>query len=370
MGKIIPSWTYKYDLDLNRKIYIELINKVFDSGRLLFGNELESFEKNFANYIGTTYAIGCDNATNAIFLILKSLKIGWGDEIITVANTAIPTVSAIRQANAKPVFVDVNNNALIDITKIEEKISPKTKAIIAVHLYGYACDVEEIKKITEKYNIALIEDCSQAHGSLFNNKKVGSFGDFSAFSFYPTKSLGAFGDAGIICTNSFKEFKLLKKLRFYGIENDYVAEIDGYNSRMDEIQAAILNFKLSNLDKNIEHRSKISEIYYKNIKNDLLYKIPMPIKSKSSFYLIPFYFSGDRNYFQDLLRNNGVLTNVSYKKPIHLMRAYEDLGYKKGYLPKTESFCDHNISLPICDLMPIDVAFEVVEKVNKVLKNF
>ena len=127
MGKIIPSWTYKYDLDLNRKIYLELINKVFDSGRLLFGNELESFEKNFANYIGTTYSIGCDNATNAIFLILKSLKIGWGDEIITVANTAIPTVSAIRQANAKTVFVDVNNNALIVFNKIEEKISPKTE---------------------------------------------------------------------------------------------------------------------------------------------------------------------------------------------------------------------------------------------------
>lgn len=367
MGEIIPSWTYQYELNENRKTYLELINKVFDSGRLILGNELENFEKNFSKYIGTKYAIGCDNATNALFLILKSVGIKKNDEVITVANTAIPTVSAIRQSGAKPVFVDVNENALIDINKIKKVISPKTKAIIVVHLYGYPCDVEEIKRISNQYSITVIEDCSQAHGASIKGKKVGSIGDFSAFSFYPTKPLGAYGDAGMICTSNSEKYQLIKKLRFYGIEKDYIAEVNGYNSRMDEIQAAILNFKLINLEKNIEHRKNIAEIYYKNLCREIFNPIPMPINSNCSYYLVPFYFSEDRDRFQDMLKNYGVGTNISYKNPIHLMKAYEDLGYKKNMLPKTELFCRHNISLPIFNYMPVEVVYEVVNRVKKVL---
>ena len=366
----IPSWTYQYEMNENRETYLKLINRVFDSGRLILGKELETFEKNFSEYIGIDFAIGCDNATNALFLILKSIGIKKEDEVITVANTAIPTVSAIRQSGAKPVFVDVNQNSLIDVTKIKEVISSKTKAIIAVHLYGYPCDIEEIKKITDKYPITIIEDCSQAHGASFKGCKVGSFGDFSAFSFYPTKPLGAYGDAGIICTNNFEKYKLLKKLRFYGIEKDYIAEVDGYNSRMDEIQAAILNFKLKKLEKNIEQRKTIAEIYYKNLNSELFKPIPMPTNSCCSYYLVPFYFSKERNRFQEILKKNGVGTNVSYKNPIHLMKAYRDLGYRKNDLPNTELFCRHNISLPIFNSMPTEIAYEVVERVKKVLNKF
>jgi len=370
MGEIIPSWTYQYELEENRETYLELINKVFDSGRLILGDELENFEKNFSEYIGKEFAIGCDNATNALFLILKSIGIQKNDEVITVANTAIPTVSAIRQSGAKPVFVDVNENALIDVNKIKKVISPHTKAIIAVHLYGYPCDLDEIKKISDKYSLTMIEDCSQAHGASINGKKIGSIGDFSAFSFYPTKPLGAYGDAGIICTNNFEKYKLIKKLRFYGIENNYIAEVNGYNSRMDEIQAAILNFKLKSLEKNIEHRKNIAEIYYKNLYREFFNPIPMPKNSNCSYYLVPFYFSKNRNRLQDILSNNGIGTNVSYKNPIHLMKAYEDLGYKKNDLPRTELFCLHNISLPIFNSMPTEIAYEVVNRVNKVLNEF
>ena len=252
----IPSWTYKYDLEINRDEYINAVNEVFDSGRLLFGKQLKNFEKSFSSYIGTKFAIGCDNATNAIFLSLKSIGVGEGDEVITVPNTAIPTVSAICQAGAKPVFVDVNKYALMDVNKLEEIINHKTKAIIPVHLYGFPCDMDKISLISQKYNIHIIEDCSQAHGTILNDKKVGTFGRLSCFSFYPTKSLGGFGDAGIICTNDPACDNLLKKMRFYGIENDYVASINGYNSRMDEIHAAILNKKLTRLEDNIKYRNE------------------------------------------------------------------------------------------------------------------
>ena len=370
MRKTVPSWTCEYDLKENREVYLKLINEVFDSGRLLFGNQLKRFEKNFSKYIGTNYAIGCDNATNALFLILKSIGIDRDDEIITVSNTAIPTVSAIKQANAKPVFVDINKSGLMNVNEVERFITNKTRAIIAVHLYGYPLNISELMKLKEKYQITIIEDCSQAHGAIINGKKVGSIGDFSAFSFYPTKSLGAFGDAGIICTNNMEKYSLLRELRFYGIEKDYVAKVDGYNSRMDEIQAAILNYKLKKLDDNIFSRKKIAEKYYNNIKSSLIEPIPQPNNSSCSYYQIPFYFKKNRDSFLKDLELNGVKANVCYKTPIHLMPAYKNLGYKKGDLPITEFHCDHTISLPVFDYMPQNLVDETIEKINQICKNY
>ncbi len=370
MTKIIPYWTCEYDLKENRETYLELINDVFDSGKLLFGSQLKSFEDNFANYIGTSYSIGCDNATNALFLILKSIGINFGDEIITVSNTAIPTVSAIRQANAKPIFVDINSNGLMDIDKVAHLITKKTKAIIAVHLYGYPLDITKLLKLKEKFNITIIEDCSQSHGATINDKKTGSLGDFSAFSFYPTKSLGAFGDAGIICTNNLDKYKLLKELRFYGIEKDYIARVDGYNSRMDEIQAAILNYKLTKLDTNILYRKKIADKYYAGINSKLIKPIPKPKNSFCSYYQIPFYFKINRDLFKKELEEKGVIANISYKNPIHLMPAYKNLGYKKGDLPITEYHCEHTISLPIFDYMPIEFVNKIIKQVNEICVSY
>ena len=364
MRNPIPSWTCEYDLKKNRNIYIDLINNVFDSGRLIFGKQLLEFEKNFSEYIGTNFSVGCDNATNAIFLILKAIGVGEGDEIITVSNTAIPTVSAIKQANANPIFVDINKNGLIDIDRVPSLISSRTKAIIIVHLYGYPVNFDELMKYKETHGLTIIEDCSQAHGAKINGKRVGSMGDFAAFSFYPTKSLGAFGDAGIICTNDFSKYNLLKQLRFYGIEKDYIAKTDGYNSRMDEIQAAILNYKLTKLDQNISNRKKIANLYYQNITSKLINPIPHPSNSNCSYYLIPFYFKKNRDLFQKDLEKMGILTNVSYRTPIHLMPAYKKLGYALGDLPNTEYHCDHIISLPIFDYMPLEFVYKIIEKVN------
>lgn len=365
MNDIIPSWTYKYDLQKYQEEYLNVFKRVLNSGRLLFGKELENFEKNFSKYIGTSHAVGCDNATNGIFLSLKSIGISQGDYVITVPNTAIPTVSAIKQAGAIPIFVDVNENALLDPKNLHQVLSPNVKAIIPVHLYGYPCEMREICEIASKYDIPVIEDCSQAHGSKLDNKKVGSFGDLSVFSFYPTKSLGGFGDAGIICTNNDEYKEKLLKLRFYGIEKNYIASIEGYNSRMDEIHAGILNAKLKRLDENIIYRSKIREIYKEKITNKKLSIIPNPSSSVISNYLIPFIYEGDRDAFQKKLLKKGIGSNISYGTPIYSMPAYKYLNYKKEDFPITEKFCRSNISFPIFDYIP----FEIVDKVIKVINS-
>ena len=369
MNNSIPSWTYRYDIDENRDDYIKLINKVFDSGRLLFGEELENFQQEFAKYIRVKYGIGCDNATNGLFLALKAIGIEQNDEVITVPNTAIPTISAIRQAGAKPVFVDVNNYGLMDINELEKKINKKTKAIIPVHLYGFPCDILKICEISQIFKISVIEDCSQAHGSEFDNKKVGSFGDLSVFSFYPTKSLGGFGDAGMICTNNQEYSSKLKKLRFYGIEKNYTADIDGYNSRMDEIHAAILRFKLKKLDKNISEREKIANYYKRHIKQKNLKPLNHPPKTKISNYLIPFLFNDDRDKFQQKLLKEGIGTNVSYRVPIHLMPAYLNLGYKKNDFPQSELIANRQVSLPIYPEINTKMIKYVSSEINTWLRN-
>tara|TARA_Y100000589_G_scaffold327719_1_gene370154 strand:+ start:594 stop:1694 length:1101 start_codon:yes stop_codon:yes gene_type:complete len=366
MNEFIPSWTYYYDLKKNRKEYLEIINKVFDSGRLLFGKELENLERNFSKYIGTKYAIGCDNATNGIFLSLKTIGLSPGDIVITVANTAIPTVSAIKQAGATPKFVDVNKHALLDKKNLIKVINKKVKAIIPVHLYGFPCNMQEICEVAKEFQIPVIEDCSQAHGSKINTQKVGSFGDLSVFSFYPTKSLGGFGDAGIVCTNNPKFRDKLNRLRFYGIKENYIADIEGYNSRMDEIHAGILNAKLKRLDENISYRNKIRGIYKKEISNRKLRLIPKPEACSISNYLIPFLYDGDRDEFQQKLFNRGIGTNVSYRTPIYSMPAYKNLNCNKEHFPNTEDFCKKNISLPIFDYIPIELVEKTIEIINKI----
>ena len=368
MKDFIPSWTYKYELKKNRENYIKLINEVFDSGKLLFGNQLKDLENNFANYIGTNFSVGCDNATNGIFLALKTLGISRNDCVITVPNTAIPTVSAIRQAGAIPRFVDVNNFALMDAKKLENFIDEKVKAIIPVHLYGFPCDMEEIYKISIKNNIPIIEDCSQAHGAEINGRKVGSFGDLSVFSFYPTKPLGGYGDAGIICSNNLSYIEKIKKLRFYGIESNYIAEINGYNSRMDEIQAAIINYKLNNLEENLKKREIIADFYSTNIKSEIFRPIKRPENVKVSNYLIPYVFEGDRDDLQMRFKNEGIGTSINYRCPIYKMPAYRDLKNSMSDFPNTEKFCNSNISLPIFDYMPMHIAEEIVEVANKILQ--
>ena len=251
---MIKTWSFVEEYKDFRKKILNSIDKTLKSGELFFGKQLEQFEKNFLKYNKFKYGIAVGSGTDALLIALKTLGIGdnKGDEVITVSNTAIPTVSAIKSAGAKAVFVDIGNDYLIDVNKIQKYINKNTKAIIPVHLYGQSCDIEKICKIAKKNNLKVIEDCAQAQGAKFNNKYVGSFGDIGCFSFYPTKILGAYGDGGFISTNSIKLFQKARRIRFYGIEQlinknkffkKYYANEHGVNSRLDEVQAAILNIK-------------------------------------------------------------------------------------------------------------------------------
>jgi aminotransferase EvaB len=361
----IPSWSYQYDLLQHRDDYLKAINKVFDSGRLLFGPELLAFEQEFAKFIAVPYSVGCDNATNALFLALKCLNIGQGDEVITVPNTAIPTVSAICQAGAKPVFCDVNQYALIDSSLIPDLITDRTRAIIPVHLYGRSCDMDAIGRIASAYQLQVIEDCSQSHGSTYHDKFTGSFGDLSCFSFYPTKSLGGFGDAGMILAQSKDNFESLRKLRFYGISSDYVADVHGFNSRMDEIHAAILRLKLKRLVENIQYRAKVLDVYTSVFTSSSITQIPVPPCSTSSNYLLPFIYAGNRDALVDEIGRRGVSVNVSYRTPIHLMPAYQYLGHQIDSFPASEYYAAHVFSPPLFDYIPQDLVLQAAQVINE-----
>ncbi|MCX6346914.1 MAG: DegT/DnrJ/EryC1/StrS family aminotransferase, partial [Actinobacteria bacterium] len=258
------------DLSRQYKKYKEefdsIISGVFEKGSFILGENLTRFETNFSDYLGAKYAIGVGSATEALFLALKAIDIKNGDEVITVANTAVPTVSAIDFAGAKPVFADIEEASYnINPARIENRITLKTKAIIPVHLYGNPCNMDQILQIAQKYDLKVIEDCAQAHGAEYNGKKVGTFGDLSAFSFYPSKNLGANGDAGMIVTNNEELAGKVRLLRNYGFEDRYKSIIRGFNSRLDEIQAALLDFKLTKLDEWNLRRKQISNMYIKGL---------------------------------------------------------------------------------------------------------
>jgi len=251
---MINFWSYKDEYNKYRPQFNKFFDQTLKGGLIFFGPNLKNFENNFIKKYKSKYGVAVGSGTDALLISLMAINIKKGDEVITASNTAIPTISAIVNSGAKPILVDINNDYLIDINSIEEKITKKTKAIIPVHLYGQSCDIEKITKIAKKYKLKVIEDCAQAQGAKFKNKFVGTFGEFGCFSFYPTKILGTYGDGGFILTNSFKLYSLIKKIRFYGIDtvdkknkfyNKYYCNLNGVNSRLDEINSKILDFKLN-----------------------------------------------------------------------------------------------------------------------------
>ena len=264
---MIKTWSYLEEYKNLKKNILSSIDKALNSGQLFFGKELELFEKKFLNLNKFKYGVAVGSGTDALIIALKTLGIGEdkNDEVITISNSAIPTVSAIKSAGAKAVFIDIGNDFLMNPNNIQKHINKNTKAILPVHLYGQACDMEKICKIAKRNNLKVIEDCAQAQGAKFKNKYVGNFGDMGCFSFYPTKILGAYGDGGFISTNSKKLFQRARRIRFYGIEQlvkknkfvkKYYANEHGINSRLDEIQAAILNIKIQHVKKYINKRKK------------------------------------------------------------------------------------------------------------------
>ena len=328
---------YKKEINFN-------INKVLNSGKYVKSKELNKFEKSFGNYIGCKYAIGVANATDAIFISLKTLNITKGDEVITVSHTAIGTVMGILNTGATPVYCDINQNDFnINLSLLEKKITNKTKAIVVVHLYGQSCDMEKLLRIAKKYNLSTIEDCSQSVGAKYKNKHLGSFGTFGCFSFFPTKNLSCIGDGGMITCNNKSFKKKIDCLREYGWNQNRNANTIGINSRLDEIQAAILNVKLKYLDRDNQERRLIAEYYNLNIKND---KIIKPIENLLSFHVYHLYVVKIKNRSKLMREMNkkNIFPGIHYQKAIHHQKLFLS---QKNYLPVTDQVVKSILSLPI-----------------------
>lgn len=347
---------YKDDIDL-------AVKKVLESGWYVLGEEVELFEKEFAEYVGVPYGIGVGSGTEAIHLALASCGIGRDDEVITVSHTATATVAAIELTGATPVLVDVEPDFFtMDPDKLESAITPRTKAIVTVHIYGQPADMEPILAIAKRYGLRVIEDCAQAHGARYNNKRVGSFGDMACFSFYPTKNLGALGDGGMVVTVDEKLAEKASLLRQYGWAERYSSHFAGWNTRLDEIQAAVLRVKLKHLDADNAKRAALANLYDNELAN--IGEI-LPRKRNNSTHVYHLYVirSSKRDELLAHLKEKGIGAGIHYPIPIHLQPAYEKLPGHDN-LPVTEQICKEIISVPMYPELPQSDAKKITETIT------
>ena len=361
----INVWGYLKEYAETKEELLKAVTEVFESGTLILGQKVRDFEQAYSDYIGVKYGVGCDNGTNAITLALKALGIGEGDEVITVSNTAIPTVSAIVTAGATPVFVDIDPETyLMDVTKVEATITPKTKAILPVHLYGQCVDMDPLLDIAKRHHLYVVEDCAQAHGAEYGGRKAGSMGDISTTSFYPTKILGGYGDGGMVNTNDEKVAERLRRLRFYGTEKTYYATEHGNNSRLDELQAALLLTKLPKIEQYIHRRREIAAMYQEALAGiGLIHPKEAPY-GRHAYYLYVVRHP-NRDEIVKKLRENDIHVNISYPWPIHTMKAYQYLGWKIGDLPETEAAAKEIFSLPMYPSLTNEEVARVVEVIRQ-----
>jgi len=323
------------------------IAEVLDSRSFIQGRFVEEFETAFAKMHEAKYAIGCSNGTSALILALKTLGVGHGDEVITVAHTFIATGEAICHVGAEPVFIDIDSETYtMDANLIEDAITPNTKAIIPVHIYGNPCKMDEIMKIAEKYGLFVVEDCAQAHLSNYKDRYVGTFGDMGTFSFYPSKNLGAYGDAGCVITQNEKYAIQLRKLRDHGRLNKYEHDIIGYNCRMDGIQAGILQVKLKYIEKWTNERQR-NALQYDSIFLNLNIKIISSYEHSEPVYQLYVIQVKKRDNLMKHLKNELISCGIHYPLPLHLQPAFKYLNYSKGSLPNTEYAAKMILSLPM-----------------------
>ena len=346
------------------------MEKVMTSGGFILGEDVKLFEQEFPDYCGVKHGVGVNSGTDALFLACLACGIGKGDEVIVMPYTYIATALGISMAGARPVFVDIEEKTYnIDVSKIEKAITKKTKAILPVHLYGHPVDMDPLMEIAKKHNLKVIEDCAQAHGALYKDKKVGSFGDAACFSFYPTKNLGAFGDGGMVISNSEDIKERLLLLRDYGRKGRYEHILKGYNSRLDTLQAAILRVKLKHLDEWNEKRRKSAHLYTKLFKENNI-DLVLPNESdyaKHVYHLYPVRVK-DRKSVMEKLAEKGIRTLMHYPIPIHLQDAYKDLGHKKGDFLISEKCCEEILSLPMYPELPEEEIKYVVASFREILK--
>lgn len=339
------------------------IKNILDKGWYLQGEENENFTKNFANFCGTKFALGVANGLDALNLIIKAYGFGNGDEIIVPANTYIATILAISENGCIPILVEPDIKTYnINPDSIEEKITTKTKAIMVVHLYGQAVQMEKIWKIAKKYNLKIIEDSAQAHGAIYQENRTGNLGDASGFSFYPGKNLGCMGDGGAVTTNDEELFNKIKAIANYGSDRKYHHIYKGVNSRLDEIQAAVLDVKLNHLDSDNNKRREISKYYRENIKNSKII-LPETYDEKSHVWHIFAVRTQNRDEFQKYLSEKGIQTIIHYPTPPHKQGAYKE--WNNLSFPITEEIHNTILSLPISPVMTDSEIEKVVEVVNE-----
>lgn len=351
---------YKYQNEFE-----EAALRVLRSGWYIMGKELQSFEESFAAYTGAKYSLGVGNGLDALTLAVRALGIGEGDEVLVQGNTYIASVMGISINGATPVFVEPNEYLELDETMLEAALTEKTKAVMVVHLYGQAAKMDDIVSFCKKHDLKLIEDCAQSHGSFFDGKMTGTFGDVGCFSFYPSKNLGAFGDGGAIVTDNKDIYDKIKMLRNYGSAVRYYNDEVGMNSRLDEIQAAMLSVRLKYMDELTKERQSAADYYFNGIKND---KIELPkIREGSDHIFHQFVIRCEnRDELIKHLDDNGVGTIIHYPVPPHLSKAYAYLGVKKGSLPVTEHLADTVLSIP----MYTGITKEEMDQVIKALNEF
>lgn len=342
------------------------ISRILENGQFILGSEGEAFEKEFAKYIGTAYCVGVNSGTDALYLALRTLGVSGGDEVLTTAHTATPTVSAIRMARATPVFVDTDPRTFnIDVSKIEKKITSKTKVILPVHLYGYPAEMLEIKRLAEKHDVKVLEDAAQACGALYKGMRVGTFGNVAAFSFYPTKNLGAFGDGGAIVTNDETIYKTACRLRNYGEESKYRNVIEGVNSRLDEIQAAILRIFLADIDQDNAKKVELAKIYKEKLED-----VPIILPNFGDDSHTPawhlFVIRTDlRDALKASLSERGIQTAIHYPRLPYQQEAYAFLGQSDKNYPNASVLPSTILSIPLHGEMNDDEVKHVANSIRE-----
>ena len=350
---------------LNAKEYEDKAIEVLRSGWYILGKEVESFEEEWANYIGTKYCVGLASGLDALWISFKLLGIHKGDDVIVCANAYIACVMGITINGATPIFVEPDEYNNIDANKIEEAITPNTKAILAVHLFGQACDMTKIMELAQTYNLKVVEDCAQSHGNKWHDKVVGSIGDIGCFSFYPSKGCGAFGDAGCITTNDLELAQKFKMFRNYGSRVRYQNEVVGANSRLDELQAGLLRVKLKHLPEFNEERNRLSERYLNELNNKHIALPRIRPGANSTWHQFVIHVKdGKRDDLMNYLKDKDIGTIIHYPIPPHLSHAYKYLGKKEGDYPIAERYAKEVLSLPMYNGMTEAEQTEVIQAIN------
>ncbi|HZT05855.1 MAG TPA: DegT/DnrJ/EryC1/StrS family aminotransferase [Chloroflexota bacterium] len=363
----IGVWDYRAEYEVERPEILDAVERVFRSGRLILGEHVREFERRFAQYCGVAHGVGVNSGTDALFLGLKTLGIGPGDEVITVANTAVPTVAAIVSTGATPRFVDIDPRTyLMDVAQLEGTITDRTRCILPVHLFGQCVRMEVVREVAERHGLAVLEDCAQSHGATRHGRQSGSLSDIAAFSFYPTKILGGYGDGGMILTNDADLAAKARRLRMYGMEREYYAEEHGYNSRLDEVHAAILLTKLPKLDEYVQRRQRLAERYDRSLRDTPLVLPTVESGNRHAYYLYVARHP-QRDAIIQALAEREIVVNVSYRWPIHTMRAYSWLGYRAGDLPHTEAAMREIFSLPMYPSLTDDDQDRVCAALHEIL---